>query len=307
MEFALISYGTNPTSNRFRRLKELARDDLRRFTKVKAQKQCGLHLLRKVRLGDLPPHVSPTATVPCKNRHSCPWCTPPALASHRTKIRAKCIHALDMGGCAVLGVFTLPKRHASDLHYSYKVLLAQVAKFRRRIRPLEIQFGVRESLRTLEETYSEDTFWHPHINFVFLFHEHKTEQEISDFTAELLRVWLEVASSSGIRGVQAVAQRFRTYQTDYSMKKLSEYVTKHSYFVDELPKPSSDGKYHRLQPWSILKLARTGDIKWIRVWNHFEGAMARKQRVVYYKAKKPVRKVLDQAILTGGAVRATDS
>jgi hypothetical protein len=160
---------------------------------------------------------------------------------------------------------------------------------------------------TLEETYSQDTFWHPHINFVFLFHEHKTEQEISDFTTELLKVWLEVASSSGIRGVQAVAQRFRTYQTDYSMKKLSEYVTKHSYFVDELPKPSSDGKYHRLQPWSILKLARTGDIKWIRVWNHFEGAMARKQRVVYYKAKKPVRKVLDQAILTGGAVRATDS
>jgi hypothetical protein len=303
----LISYGNNPTSNRFKRLKELARDDLRRFTGVKAQKQCGLHLLRKVRLGDLPPNVSPTATVPCKNRHTCPWCTPPALASHRTKIRAKCIHALDMGGGAVLGVFTLPKRHASDLKYSYKVLLAQVAKFRRRIRPLEIQFGVKESIRTLEETYSEITFWHPHINFVFLFHEHKTEQEISDFTTALLKVWLEVASSSGIRGVQPGAQKFRSFQTDLSTKKLAEYVTKHSYFIDELPKPSIDGKYHGLQPWSILKLARTGDVKWIRVWNHYEDAMARKQRVVYYKVKKPTTKERGQVISNWGGVKATDS
>jgi hypothetical protein len=181
-----------------------------------------------------------------------------------------------------MGVLTIPKRNAHDLKYCYKQLLSLVPKFRRRVKLLESKYGISGSLRTLEETYSEDTYWHPHINYIWFFDSLLTESEEKSFVDEMKSIWIDVASKSGIRGVHSGAQEFRPWIGEKAAKKLAEYSTQLSYFTDNLPERKVDGKFHGLQPWDILSLARTGDQKWIKVWNDYELAMAKKQRVVYY-------------------------
>ncbi len=230
----------------------------------------------------MPYGADPLSTVSCKNRHSCPWCTPPALAAHRTKIHELGFHAERRGGQAIMGVLTIPKRNAHDLKYCHKQLLSLVPKFRRRVKLLESKYGISGSLRTLEETYSEDTYWHPHINYIWFFDSLLTESEEKSFVDEMKSIWIDVASKSGIRGVQPGALHFKPWIGEKAAKKLAEYSTKHSYFTDELPEPNADGKFRQLQPWQILGLAITGDLKWIKVWNDYELAMVKKRRVVYY-------------------------
>ena len=181
-----------------------------------------------------------------------------------------------------MGVLTIPKRNAHDLNYCYMQLLCLVPKFRRRVKLLESKYGISGSLRTLEETYSEDTYWHPHINYIWFFDSLLTESEEKSFVDEMKSIWIDVASKSGIRGVQPGAQEFRPWIGEKAAKKLAEYSTQLSYFTDNLPEPKADGKFRGLQPWDILSLARTGNLKWIKVWNEYELAMVKKHRVVYY-------------------------
>jgi hypothetical protein len=278
----LISYGSNSTSAIHLAKKKEARDASRQFSRLKAKRQCGVHLLRTVRRGDMPYGADPLSTVCCKNRHSCPWCTPPALAEHRTTIHELAFIAERRGGQAIMGVLTIPKRNAHDLKYCYKQLLSLVPKFRRKVKSLEAKYGISGSLRTLEETYSEDTYWHPHVNYIWFFDSLLTVYEEKAFVDEMKSIWIDVASNSGIRGVQPGAQRFKPWIGQKAAKKLAEYSTKLSYFTDHLPKPKGDGKFRQLQPWQILSLARTGDPQWIKIWNDYELAMVKKHRVVYY-------------------------
>lgn len=205
------------------------------------------------------------------------------MAEHRTKINAKSIHALDMGGFVLGATFTLPKRGSRDLDYSYRMLIAQIARFRRIARAIEERFGIQESFRTLEETYSEVSFWHPHVNYCWLIDFPMSEELLLELQESLLGAWLKSASSGGIRGVQVAAQKFNAYRSDASVKKLSRYITKHSYFPSAQPTKSTNGKYEGLEPWDILNLARTGDSHWITVWREFEKATKRKRRVLYYR------------------------
>jgi hypothetical protein len=179
----------------------------------------------------------------------------------------------------------LPKRHGKDLAYSYEVLKSQVARFRRKIKDIEIRYGITDSVRTFEETYSNVTFWHPHVNYVWFVRESMPEVTAVAFMAEVVDAWMASASSSGIRGVMQVAQKMSTFHTTDSIKHLSNYVTKHSFFDEGIPSPASDGNYYRLKPWQILQLARTGDLYWIHVWHEFEQALKGQRRVMYYRNK----------------------
>lgn len=278
----MISYGNKTTKAIHDRLKIEARNDLRKFSSNKLQRSCGLQPLSSVRVMHYKGRFRHDSAIACKNRNSCPWCTCPNLASQRTKLNAKAIHCLDMGGFVVGATLTLPKRNSSDLKYSYSVLLAQIGRFRRKARLIEKRFGVQESARTLEETYSESSFWHPHVNFCWFVARGMDEESATEMREQLLSAWISAATQGGIRGVQIAAQRFNTYRTDSSVKKLSRYITKHSYFPSKVSVPLDSRGYQGLQPWNILNLARTGETRWIAVWHDYEKALKGKRRVVFY-------------------------
>lgn len=280
---ALISYVNKATKYKYDRLKREARDDLRIFSSISAQRKCCIQPLYSVRVGMRQGQFKHDSAIACKNRQSCPWCSTPPMAGHRTTIRAKGIHAIDVGGFAIYGVFTLPKRPGQDLAYRYKILKAQVARFRRKLKDIEVRYGVTDSVRTFEETYSTVTFWHPHVNYVWFVRESMPEDKAVAFMTEIVDAWMSSASSGGIRGVMQVAQKMSTFHTTDSIKHLSNYVTKHSFFDAGVPSPASDGNYYRLKPWEILQLARTGDVAWIQVWHEFEQALKGQRRVYYYR------------------------
>lgn len=286
---ALNSYGNKATASKtkskYDRLKKEARDDLRSFSSNKSQRRCGVQPLYSVRVGLRQGRFRHDSTIVCKNRQSCPYCTTPPLADHRTTILAKAIHALDVGGFSIYGVFTLPKRHEKDLAYSYKVLLAQISRFRRKVKLIEERYGITDSVRTLEETYSTVTHWHPHVNFVWFIREPMDEKTTVAFMGEVMDAWLSSAATGGIRGVKSQAQSFSTFTTSAAAKTLSNYVSKHSFFIESAPSPASDGEYYRLHPWEILQLARTRNTYWVRVWHHYEQSMKGQHRVVYYRNK----------------------
>lgn len=284
---ALNSYVNKATKVKYDRLKREARDDLRKFSKIAAQRKCCIQPMYSVRVGKRQGKFKHDSAIACKNRQSCPWCATPPLAGHRTTIRAKGIHAIDVGGFALYGVFTLPKRHQTDLAYSYKVLKEQVARFRRKVKSIEVRYGITDSVRTFEETYSNVTHWHPHVNYVWFVREALDEETKVAFMAEILDAWLSSALDGGIRGVKEVAQKLSTFHSTDSIKYLANYVTKHSFFDEGVPSPASDGNYYRLKPWQILQLARTGEVDWINVWNDFELAMKGQRRVVYYRNTLP--------------------
>lgn len=279
----MISYGNKTTKGKFDLLKQAARDDLRKFSSNKAQRSCGVQPLSSVRVYKLGGRYRHDSAIPCKICNSCPWCSIPRLAAHRTQINAMAVHALDLGGFVLKATFTLPKRNAKDLNYSYEVLMAQIARFRRKVRPLEFEFNITRSVRTLEETYSDKTFWHPHVNWLWFIHEPMNKDSLAELEEKLLNAWLESASLGGIRGLQIAAQRFNAYYTDEAVRFQARYVTKQSYYPEQVPNKQLDGYYHGLQPWHILELARTGELKWIVVFRQYEKAMKRRRRVVFYK------------------------
>lgn len=278
----MISYGKKTTKAKFDRLKSEARDDLRKFSSNKLQRTCGVQPLNSVRVYKSNGRFRHDATIACKTTNSCPWCSPPKLAAHRTKINAMAIHAIDMGGFILKGTLTLPKRNSEDLGYSYSVLMSQIARFRRKVRQIEQEYNITASVRTLEETYSEVTFWHPHVNWIWFIHEQMSLEALVSLEQRLLDAWLSAAELGNIRGVQIAAQRFNSFYTDAQVKKQAEYVTNHSFFPDKMPTKSPDGLYHKLKPWDILQLARTGETKWISVFRQFEKGVKSKQKVVYY-------------------------
>lgn len=280
---ALNSYVNKSTKAKYDKLKREARDDLRKFSSIPAQRKCCIQPLYSVRVGIRQGKFKHDSAIACKNRQSCPWCATPPLAGQRTTIRAKGIHSIDMGGFAIYGVFTLPKRHSNDLKYSYAVLKAQVARFRRKAKAIEVRYGISDSVRTFEETYSTVTYWHPHVNYVWFVKEPMQEDKAVAFMAEIVDAWMLSALAGGIRGVMQVAQKLSTFRTTESIKTLSNYVTKHSYFDSKAPSPASDGEYYRLKPWEILHLARTGDLFWIHVWHEFEQTLKGQRRVIYYR------------------------
>lgn len=121
------------------------------------------------------------------------------------------------------------------------------------------------------------------MNYCWLIDFTMAEETLLELQEALLEAWLKSASNGQVRGVQIAAQKFNTYRSDSSVKKLSRYITKHSYFPSSAPEKSARGTYLGLQPWDILNLARSGEVFWVQTWQQYERAMKRKRRVVHYK------------------------
>lgn len=278
---ALINYGIIATNNDFRKEKIAARNDLRHFSQNSSQRNCGVAPLLPLRVTMVKGRYRHDARVACKNRNSCPWCSTRHMAEQRTKISAMCIHALDIGGMCASAVFTLPNRHGHDLKYAYKVLSEQAARFRRLARKIESKYGVNGSVRIYEETYSEVRGWHPHINYVWFITCVLTSNELFQFENDLRNAWIRAAQNGGIQGTSKAGQWVGFQSTDIQVKKTARYVTKHSYYLKPKPILGPNGKYSGIEPWQVLELARSGDMKWISIWRGYERGVKGLHRTKY--------------------------
>lgn len=280
---ALINYVfiSTDANAKFNREKLAARNDLRHFSSNKSQRNCGVAPLMPLRVSKVRGKYRHDATVACKNRNSCPWCSTRSMAEQRTKIYAKCIHALDVDGMCLSAVLTLPNRNGHDLKYAYKVLIEQTSRFRRIARRFEPEFGVVGSVRVFEETFGERRGWHPHANYIWFTTRLLTTDEQSKFEAQIKSAWLMAANQGGIRGTSESAQWMGCQSTDKEVKTTARYVTKHSYYVKARPLRDLQGKFERLEPWQVLELARSGDMKWIQVWKGYEIGVKGRRRVAY--------------------------
>jgi len=244
----LINYVIISTENVYKQAKIDARDHLRTFTSIKAQAACGLRPLLPVRVTQVKGKFRHDATIACKNRNSCPWCSTRAMAEHRTKIRANAIHAIDIGGLCLSAVLTLPNRHGHDLEYAYSQLTEQVARFRRLIKQHESGFGITGSVRVFEETYGEINGWHPHANWIWFTSRTLDNAEKEAFTRLVRDFWLKASANGGIRGTSASAQWVGFSSDDASVKATALYVSKHSFYSKPHPVPQPNGNYVGLEP-----------------------------------------------------------
>ena len=154
-------------------------------------------------------------------------------------------------------------------------------------RGIERRYGLSLSERILEETYSESTFWHPHYNFIFHIPRMMSLADQEGFRAETLSAWVHAAHLAGSTETLEALQTLE-YETDLaSALERNGYQTKHGRFPLEPPKPISEGQYEKLKPFEVLQLARTGETYWIEVWNQFELATFRVQRMKSYKPRTP--------------------
>jgi hypothetical protein len=203
------------------------------------------------------------------------------MAEHRTTIHAKGIHALDIGGMCASAVFTLPNRHGHDLKYAYRVLSEQAARFRRIVRIVEAKYGVHGSVRVYEETYGELRGWHPHVNIVWFMTRTLNPDECTQFASDVRSAWSKAALNGGIRGTSLSGQWVGFQQSDSEVKYTARYVTKHSYYLKPKPTSGQNGKYAGIEPWQVLELARTGDVKWIQIWQGYEMGVKGLHRTTY--------------------------
>jgi hypothetical protein len=85
------------------------------------------------------------------------------------------------GGTSAFGVFTLPKLPATNLDYQYHRMIEVLKRFRRKCRSIENRHGIKRSFKAIEETYSEISFWHVHVNFVWCFTKALDARQWSNF------------------------------------------------------------------------------------------------------------------------------
>ena len=176
------------------------------------------------------------------------------------------------GGTGVYVVLTLPKRAASNLAYQYERLNEVHKRFRRKMRTLGIRFPVEAVLKGVEETYSDQSAWHVHLNLIWLFQRQLSAAEHKEFEQLIVRTWLQAATQHGIGGTSATAQKVTPLRDPASGMRTAAYITKYSYYPLELPRAAADGSYRGLNPWMILELARHSPGCWKSIWNQFERA-----------------------------------
>jgi hypothetical protein len=282
---SLFSYGVLPT-NPHKLAKWESRDDLRAFTKNKAQVGCGATTYGTLKWVTQDGYTYLSGVAKCKSSNSCPNCTTQKMAVRRTELKIKGIQTVDAGGSEVYGTLTISPTNPSNLSDCYRELLNAGMRFRRAIKPIEKKLGITYSTRILEETYSENTHWHPHFNYVWHVPTQLTQQEETWFASEVISRWVESAHQVGAVGTAAHVQTVEYVIDSNQVTERAEYVTKHAYYPSA-PSVKLSGKYEGLEPFEVLELARLGETKWIDVWNDFELAAKRKHRVVHYRPKVP--------------------
>ena len=280
---SLFSYGVLPT-NPYALAKWESRDDLRAFTKNKAQVACGAATYGTLKWVTQNGYTFLSGVAKCKSSNSCPNCTTRKMAERRTELRIKGIQTVDAGGTEVYGTLTISPTNARNLSECYSELLEAGMRFRRSIKAIEKKLGITHSSRILEETYSEKAYWHPHFNYVWHVPGHLQEHEQAWFANELVTRWVKVCREIGAVKTAAHTQTIEYVTDAEEVEARAEYVTKHAYYPS-VPSVKLSGKYEGLEPFEVLELARLGETKWIEVWNEFELASKRKHRVVHYRPK----------------------
>ena len=278
----LISYGVKPT-DKVKLAKWNARDDLRTFTVNKPQKTCAAFAVRPLVLKTKNGYTYLDGVGYCKSSQSCPWCSPRTLAMKRQTVVAKTVNTIDRGGAIVYAVFTIAQIPNQHLGTRYKNLSKVVASFRRKVKRLELQHGINRSTRTIEETYSQGTGWHPHVNWLWYVNAELPPELLQKFAREATALWVGSAKACGFTRTSTKAQSAKTIYDADAARRTAEYCVKHSYYPLTKPTQAADGKYRGLNAWDVLELARrTGDFAWISLYNEFEMAIKRKRRVHHY-------------------------
>jgi hypothetical protein len=278
----LISYGVKPT-DRVKLAKWNARDDLRTFTVNKPQKTCGAFTVRPLTWKTKNGYTYLDGVGYCKSAQSCPWCSPRKLAEKRQTVVAKAVNTIDRGGAIIYAVFTVAHIPQQHLGTRFKNLLTVVSSFRRKVKRLELQYGINRSTRAVEETFSQGTGWHPHVNWLWYVNAELPPTLLRKFTKEATALWVESAKACGFARTSTKAQSAKTICDAEGARRTAQYSVKHSYYPTAKPTPDTDGKYRGLNAWDVLELARrTGEFSWIILYNEFEMAIKRKRRVHHY-------------------------
>ena len=282
----LISYGVKPT-DKVKLAKWNARDDLRTFTVNKPQKTCAAFTVRPLTLKTKNGYTYLDGVGYCKSAQSCPWCSPKKLAMKRQTVVAKAVNTIDRGGTVIYAVFTIAQIPKQHLGTRYKNLSKVVSSFRRKVMRLEAQHGIIRSTRAVEETYSQGTGWHPHLNWLWYVNAELPSQLLQKFQREAIQLWVQSAKACGITRTSIKAQSSKTIYDADGARRTAEYSVKHSYYPLVKRIPDADAKYRGLNAWDVLELARrTGDLSWISAYNEFEMAIKRKRRVHHYTNSK---------------------
>jgi hypothetical protein len=279
----LSSYGKVPTNEHSRR-KWLARDVLRQFTVVKAQKTCGAFLVGEYKLVILNGHEYWTGVGHCNRTNSCPWCAPRKLASKRKMVMQLASEAV-FGG--FFGTFTIPKLHGENLSRRYARIQKVTARFRRISKATIERFGIGLTFATLEETYSPSSGWHPHKNWFFISHMPLEEQQVEAFITEIRDLWVKAAMDSGLTRTSRRAQHIEFLSDPEALKVKAKYSMKQSYYPSTTPDESVARLGSGLSAWDVLALAALSmRCEWIRAYNEYEMAISGKQRLTVYKVRK---------------------
>jgi hypothetical protein len=205
----------------------------------------------------------------------------------RQTVVAKAVNTIDRGGVVVYAVFTIAQIPRQHLGTRITNLSKVITSFRRKIKRLEVQYGIIRSTRTVEETYSQSSGWHPHVNWLWYVNTELPPKLLQKFQREAIQLWVESAKACGFDRTSLKAQSAKTVHDSEGARRTAQYSVKHSYYPLTKPTPDSDGKYRGLNAWDVLELARrTGDLSWIIIYNEFEMAIKRKRRVHHYTNSK---------------------
>lgn len=283
---SLFSYGVKPTTKSALARWD-AREELRNISSKDSQIECGAVTYAPLEFITENGYTYLSGISKCKSHHTCPHCSPVQIAKKRSDINIKTAQTIDSGGMEAHGTFTIRCTNPENLRQSYKELLKVGTKFRRMFAKIEKRYGITHSVRILEETYSETSFWHPHFNFIFHIPNTMRKPDQDSFLNEVLDAWVHAASLTGLNKTSKSMQTLE-YETDLTQAlRRNGYQTKHGQFPLEKPVLDVNGRYSGLKPFEVLQLALTGDVYWIEVWNEFEHSTHRIRRVRFYKPRNP--------------------
>jgi hypothetical protein len=208
------------------------------------------------------------------------------MAINRKLILDSGYEHLKQGGAVLWVTLTQPVRSQQNLSYRYKQLLAAAVRFRRMIKPIETKKGITHSVRVLEEAFSEMKGWNPHFHLAWFLPAGLSDADAKEFEQQVQNAWIKACQQVGIRGVMPSGQYFEVIQSPKRFKQITVYMTSHGYYPEKPPSPTSRGLMKGLSAFQVLELARTGETRWVKVWQEFELAAKGKHRVVFYKPRE---------------------
>jgi hypothetical protein len=275
---ALINYGIFSTDPLKRKRFELLQA-LQQITRSKYQRWCNVLHDAVIAVVDEFGNITLRNVQTCQSRHSCPVCTNRFMAEQRSNLNLQVSDWQNSGGTVIMGTLTLPNRTPMDFRYSYNRLVQVGAVFRRLVKKLELELGVPNSVRVIEETLQKGRGIHAHFHFLWFL---PGDADPEAFMDKVKGLWLRAAKTKGIAGVSAGAQNTKVVQSGHG-KSVVEYITKHGYTpksdASDLP---SNGP---ISPFEALLAIAGGDSEWITLWHLFESAAKGKHRIMVYENK----------------------